>query len=134
MDWCLANKVEISQLFSEFAIRSALFASVNEYSLYAALMLSIITSESIMNSELHTESCSFYSLIRSELVARVNPATVFLDDFLKNLYKHCRKNPYRLKKFCTFFSTWYQIKGFCKYYWNKAYISQSDYTELFYKH
>ncbi len=31
------------------------------------------------------------------------------------------------------FST-YQIKGFCKYYWNKAYISQSDYIELFCKH
>ncbi len=31
---------------------------------------------------------------------------VFPDDFFKNPYKHCRKNPYRLKKFRTFFSTW----------------------------
>ncbi len=74
MDWCLANKFEIGQLFSKFSIRSAQFASVNEYSLYAALMLSIITSESVANSKLHAECCSFYSLIRSELVASVNPA------------------------------------------------------------
>ncbi len=74
MDWHLANKVEIGQLFCEFTIRSAQFASVNEYSLYSALMLSIITSESIANSELHAERCSFYSLIRSELVASVNAA------------------------------------------------------------
>ncbi len=75
MDLRLANKVELRQLFSEFAIRSAQFASVNEYSpLYAALLLSIITSESITNRELHAERCSFYSLIRSELVANVNPA------------------------------------------------------------
>ncbi len=33
-----------------------------------------------------------------------------------------------------FFRHGYQIKGFCKYNWNKAYISQSDYIELFYKH
>ncbi len=65
MDRRLANKVEIGQLFSEFAIRSAQFASVNKYSLYAALMLSIITSENKANSELHAERCSFYSLIRS---------------------------------------------------------------------
>ncbi len=42
--------------------------------------------------------------------------SVFPDDFLKNLYKRCRKNPYRLKKFRTFFRHEYQIKGFCKYY------------------
>ncbi len=74
MDLRLANKVEIGQLFSEFAIRSAQFASVNEYSLYAVVMLSIITSESIANSELHAKRFSFYSLIRSELVASVIPA------------------------------------------------------------
>ncbi len=78
MDWRLANKVEIGQLFSEFAICSTQFARVNEYSLYAALMLSIITSESVANSKLHAELCSFYSLIyrilRSELVASVNAA------------------------------------------------------------
>ncbi len=62
------------------------------------------------------------------------PGAVFPDDFLKNLYKHCRKNPYILKKFRTFFRHEYQSKGFCKYYWNKVYISQSDYIELFYKH
>ncbi len=28
---------------------------------------------------------------------------MFPDDFLKNPYKRCRKNPYRRKKFCTFF-------------------------------
>ncbi len=74
MDWHLTNKVKIVQLFGEFAIRSAQFASVNEYSLYAVLMLSIITSESVVNSELHAERCSIYSLTRSELVASVNPA------------------------------------------------------------
>ncbi len=37
-------------------------------------MLSIITSESVVNSELHAERCSFYSLIRSELVGSVNLA------------------------------------------------------------
>ncbi len=63
MDWHLANKVEIGQLFSDFAFHSAQFASVNEYSLYAALMLSIITSESVANSELHAERCSYYLLI-----------------------------------------------------------------------
>ncbi len=41
---------------------------------------------------------------------------VFPDDFLKNPYKQYRKNPYRLKKFRTFFRHRYQIKGFCKYY------------------
>ncbi len=40
--------------------------------------------------------------------------TVFPDDFLKNPYKHCRKNPNRLKKFRTLFRHGYQIKGFCK--------------------
>ncbi len=74
MDWRLANKVEIGQHFTEFAIRSAQFASVNKYLLYPVLMLSIITSESVANSELHAERCSFYSRIRSELVASVNPA------------------------------------------------------------
>ncbi len=59
---------------------------------------------------------------------------VIPDDFFKNPYKHCRKNPYGLRKFSTFFRHGYQIKGFCKYYWNKAYISQSDYIKLFYKH
>ncbi len=29
---------------------------------------------------------------------------VFPDDFPKNSYKHCRKNPYRLKKFRTFYT------------------------------
>ncbi len=29
--------------------------------------------------------------------------SVFPDDFLKNPYRRCRKNPYRLKKFRTFF-------------------------------
>ncbi len=43
-------------------------------------------------------------------------ATVFPDDFLKNPYKHCRKNLYRLKKFHTFIQHEYQIKGFCQYY------------------
>ncbi len=52
MDWRLANKVEIGQLFSEFAIRSAQFVGVNEYSLYAALMLSVSTSERVTNSEI----------------------------------------------------------------------------------
>ncbi len=33
-------------------------------------------------------------------------------------YNRCRKNPYRLKKFTTFFRHGYQITGFCKYYWN----------------
>ncbi len=96
--------------------------------------------------------CAFISLIRNvgtfdyranmgQLVAlkysiwyRIVSIPVFPDDFLKNLYKHCRKNPYRMKKFRTFFRRGYQIKGFCKYYWNKAYISQSDYIQLFYEH
>ncbi len=38
MDWHLAKKVEIGQLFSKLAIHSAQFASVNEYSLYTVLM------------------------------------------------------------------------------------------------
>ncbi len=37
---------------------------------------------------------------------------VFPDDFLKNQYKHCRKNPYRLKKFCTFFDMGIKLKDF----------------------
>ncbi len=65
MDRRLANKVEIGQLFNKFTIRSAQFASVNEYSLYTALMLSIITNESVANGKLHAKHCSFYSLIRS---------------------------------------------------------------------
>ncbi len=79
MDRRLANKVEIGQLFSEFTIRSGQFASVNEYSLYAVLMLSIIMSESVANSENYTPNavhfiCWFAASIRSELVTSVNPA------------------------------------------------------------
>ncbi len=32
--------------------------------------------------------------------------SMFPDDFLKNPYKYRRKNPYRLKKFRTFFRHW----------------------------
>ncbi len=38
--------------------------------------------------------------------------TVFPDDFLKNPHKRCRKNPYRLKKFCTFFDVGIKLKDF----------------------
>ncbi len=37
---------------------------------------------------------------------------MFPDDFLKNPYKHCRKNPHRLKKFCTFFHMGIKLKDF----------------------
>ncbi len=74
MDWHLAIKLKLVNFSATLLIRSAQFASVNEYSLYAALILSIITSKSVANSKLHAERCSFYSLIRSELVASVNSA------------------------------------------------------------
>ncbi len=76
MDLHLANKVEIGQLFSEFAIHSAQFASVNEYSLYATLMLLIIKSESVVNYTLSAADFIrwFAVSIRSEPVASVNPA------------------------------------------------------------
>ncbi len=47
-----------------------------------------------------------------------NSAAVFPDDFLKNTYKHCRKNP-QTEKIPYFFRHGYQIKGFCKYYKRK---------------
>ncbi len=37
---------------------------------------------------------------------------VFPDDFLKNPYKRCRKNPYRLKKSRTFFDMGIKLKDF----------------------
>ncbi len=42
--------------------------------------------------------------------------TVFPENFLKNPYKRCRKNPYTLKKYRTFFRHVHQIEGVCKYY------------------
>ncbi len=59
---------------------------------------------------------------------------VFPDDFLKNPYKRCTKNPYRLKKFRTVFLHGIKLKDFASTIENKAYISQSDYIELFHKH
>ncbi len=60
MDGRLANKVEIGQLFSKSAqrwvIHDTQFISVNEYSLYAALMLSITTSGTKIKV---CESCDF---------------------------------------------------------------------------
>ncbi len=69
---------------------------------------------------------SMWFQIRKSMAKSFGSIAVFPDDFLKN--------PYRLKKFRTFFRHGYQIKGFCKYYWNKPYISQSDYVEPFYEH
>ncbi len=47
--------------------------------------------------------------------------SVFPDDFLKNPYNHCRKNPYLQKKFGTFFQHGYKgarhqptQNGFCE--------------------
>ncbi len=91
--------------------------------------------DGILATELLEVFKNTYDFWLEELEGKnIDHRSVFPDDFLKNLCKYCRKNLYRPKKFRTFFRHAYQIKGFCKYYWNKAYISQSDYIELFYKH
>ncbi len=50
--------------------------------------------------------CSMCSGEGREVIKQAMLGTVFPDGFLKNLYKCCMKNPYRLKKFRTFFFTW----------------------------
>ncbi len=72
--------------------------------------------------------------IRSRVYSKRRPAPVFPDYFLKNPYKHCRKNPYRLKKFRTFFNMGIKLKDFASTVEIRPTFLKSYYIELFYKH
>ncbi len=54
--------------------------------------------------------CKYCKADRHEIANCDALRPVFPDDFLKNPYKHCRKNLYRLKKFRTFFDMGIKLK------------------------